>query len=233
MISALLDILFPPVCLLCGQSSREKGFCDCCKALFEKRRISGPACTVCGTPFPSPKAVGHACGRCSMERPAFLALRSAFVYDGPVLEAIHRLKYGRDVSLAGPLARAAVGSLDIRGPFVVVPVPLWAGKLRERGFNQSLLVAREVCRLTGSPLEFMGLMRSRDTGQQVGRKADERRRNVAGAFGLVDRAAFSGKRALLVDDVATTGATLNECARVLKRAGAEVFALTVARAARL
>lgn len=165
--------------------------------------------------------------------PAFIAARSAFIYEGPALEAVHRLKYAGDVSLAGPLAKCLLGSISFEGPFTVVPVPLFPGKLRKRGFNQSLLIARELSRLTGSPLDFTRLKRVRDTGQQVGLKADERKRNVKGAFTIIDAAAFKGRRALLVDDVATTGATLNECAKVLKAAGAEVFALTVARAVKL
>lgn len=233
MIKALLDIFFPPVCVICGARAHELGFCAGCRALLEEKRIAGPLCTVCGTPFPSSKGVGHPCGRCLDEKPAFTTARSAFVYEGRVLEALHRFKYAGDVSLAGPLARTILGSIDFTGPFIVVPVPLYPGKLKRRGFNQSLLIAREISRLTGAPLYFRRLKRARDTGQQVGLKAEERKKNVAGAFTLTDAALFRGKRALLVDDVATTGATLNECAKVLRRAGAEVFALTVARAVKL
>ena len=110
-----------------------------------------------------------------------------------------------------------------------MPVPLHPQRLKARGFNQSLLLARELSRLTSFPLSCKNLRRARDTGQQVGLKTDERKRNVAGAFMLENTALFKGKKALLVDDVMTTGATLNECARLLKNAGSEVFALTVAR----
>lgn len=237
MFKALLDIFFPPVCLLCRKRAVEKGFCAACRALIEARRITGPLCIVCGTPFQSPKALDHACGRCLEEKPAFHAARSAFIYDGPVLDTLHRFKYSGDVALAQPLARAVLGQIDLlthdSGRLLVVPVPLYRGKLKERGFNQSLLLAREIARLKGYPLEVRGLKRARDTGQQVGLKAAERKRNVAGAFAVVDASLFKGRKALLVDDVATTGATLNECAKALRRAGAEVYALTVARAVRL
>lgn len=229
MIKALLDIIFVPVCLLCGKRSLKKGFCEECLSLIEKERITTPICSTCGTPFPSSKGVDHECGRCLKDRPHYKAARSAFVYDGRLLDAIHRFKYAGDTSLAVPLARSALGALDPSSPCIVVPVPLHPAKLKARGFNQSLLIARELARLTDYPLSYNNLKRARDTGQQVGLKSDERNKNVAGAFILQDHALFKGKKALLVDDVITTGATINECAKLLKLAGAEVFALTVAR----
>jgi len=229
MLRALLDIIFPPVCLLCGESSLKKGFCEACLMLIEKERITTPICSTCGTPFPSPKGVDHECGRCLKERPHFKSARSAFVYDGRLLNAIHRFKYGGDTSLAVPLARSVLGALAPSNNCLVVPVPLHPKKLKARGFNQSLLIARELARLTGFPVSYDNLKRARDTGQQVGLKSLERNKNVAGAFILQDPVAFKDKKALLVDDVITTGATINECARLLKNAGAEVFALTVAR----
>lgn len=233
MLKALLDIVFPPVCLLCGERSLKKGFCEACLVLIEKERITTPICSTCGTPFPSPKGVDHECGRCLKERPHFMAARSAFVFDGRLLDAIHRFKYGGDTSLAGPLARSALDALGPSSGCIIVPVPLHPAKLRARGFNQSLLIARELARLTDFPLSYNNLKRARDTGQQVGLKSDERNKNVAGAFILQDPAAFKGKKTLLIDDVMTTGATINECARLLKLAGGEVFALTVARAVKV
>lgn len=229
MWKALLEIIFPPMCLLCARRSREKGFCGECRAHLEKQRIAAPACLICGTPFPSSKAVDHACGRCLKAQPHFTAARSAFAYDGHVLDAIHRFKYAGDTSLARPLAAEALGALGSSARFLVVPVPLHPQKLRARGFNQSLLIAREISRLTSFPLCYGNLKRARNTHQQVGLKTDERKRNVSGAFTLENPALFRGKKALLVDDVMTTGATINECARLLKGSGAEVFALTVAR----
>lgn len=233
MLKAVLDIVFPPVCLLCGARALKKGFCEGCACLIEKERITTPICTVCGIPFTSSRGVDHACGRCVEERPSFTAARSAFVFDGKVLDAIHKLKYGGDTSVAAPLANLVSGSIGGHCPCAVVPVPLHAGRLRERGFNQSLLIARELSRLTSLPLIYDRLKRTRDTGQQVGLKALERKKNVTGAFTLVEPGLFKGKKVLLVDDVITTGATLNECAKVLKRSGAEVVALTVARAVKL
>lgn len=233
MLKALLDIVFPPMCLLCGGRSLKKGFCEGCGGLIEKERITSPVCTVCGIPFPSARGVDHACGRCEEARPSFISARSAFVFQGKVLDAVHKFKYGRDTSLARPLAQLALCQIVPHSPCLVVPVPLYPGRLRERGFNQSLLIARELSRITALPLVYDRLRRARDTGQQVGLKAVERKKNVSGAFTIDGAGMFKGKKVLLVDDVVTTGATLNECAKVLKKAGAEVIALTVARAVKL
>ncbi|OGP12761.1 MAG: hypothetical protein A2052_08255 [Deltaproteobacteria bacterium GWA2_54_12] len=233
MLKAVLDIVFPPVCLLCGERALKKGFCEGCAGLIEKERITTPICTICGIPFISPRGVDHACGKCVEEPPSFSAARSAFVFEGKVLDAIHKLKYGGDTSVAAPLANLVSGSIGGHRPCLVVPVPLHAGRLRERGFNQSLLIARELSRIISLPLIYNRLKRTRDTGQQVGLKALERKKNVSGAFTLVEPGSFKGKKVLLVDDVVTTGATLNECSKVLKRAGAVVVAITVARAVKL
>jgi ComF family protein len=233
MLKALVDIVFPPMCLLCGERSPEKGFCRFCGGLVEKERINSPMCVICGEPFPSAKGVDHACGRCVEEPPFFTSARSAFVFEGKVLDAVHKLKYGGDTALAGPLA-ALLSAVHLpEGLSMVVPVPLHTVRLRERGFNQSLLIARELSRTHGLPLVYDRLKRARDTGQQVGLKAAERKKNVSGAFTLDGGGFFKGRKVLLVDDVITTGATLNECAKMLKKAGAEVAAITVARAVKL
>ena len=104
MLKALLDIIFPPVCLLCGKRSLEKGFCEECRGHIEKERITAPVCSVCGIPFTSSKGVDHVCGSCLKDRPHFKAARSAFVFDGRLLDAIHRFKYTGDTSLAAPIA---------------------------------------------------------------------------------------------------------------------------------
>lgn len=230
MWKALLEIIFPPVCLLCAKRSREKGFCGECRAMLDKKRITSPVCLRCGAPFHSPKAVGHVCGQCLKTPPHFNAARSAFVYDGHVLDAVHRFKYAGDTSLARPLAMEALGALGSKDHCLIVPVPLHPERLRARGFNQSVLIARELARITSIELCCGNLKRARNTGQQVGLGVEERKKNVAGAFRLENPALLKGKKTLLVDDVMTTGATINECARLLKGSGAEVFALTVARA---
>jgi ComF family protein len=151
------------------------------------------------------------------------------------MEAIHRLKYGGKTSLSKPLSALArdtfyqfwdAGSIDL-----FLPVPLHIRRLRERGFNQAHLVNKKWSRLEGIPLDGLTLSRSRWTEPQTSLARAERRKNVKGAFSLRHPDRVRGRRILLVDDVLTTGATINECARVLMKAGAEcVDVLTLARA---
>lgn len=162
----------------------------------------------------------------------FTLARSVYTYEGDILTAVHRFKYGGKIILARPLgqllAEAAVG-LDVR-PDIIVPVPLHKRRLRTRGFNQSLLLANEVSRRVDAGLDYLNLRRVIPTKPQISLKAKARERNVAGAFRVEDPVMFKGKKVLLIDDVFTTGATIKACAKALKKAGAEVFALTLARA---
>ena len=133
-------------------------------------------------------------------------------------------------SLGPLLAVFAKNWLKKTDSFLMMPVPLHPKRLRERGFNQSLLLARHMANELGTELEFLTLRRVRDTKPQTGLHRDERRKNVRRAFELADRDVVKGRSIILVDDVATTGSTLNECARVLKRSGSgEVFCLVLAR----
>jgi ComF family protein len=144
------------------------------------------------------------------------------------------LKYSEKTHLARPLglllSSFAKAWLQGQGSLLVMPVPLHPKRLRERGFNQSLLLAGEVASALGADLDFSSLKRIKYTQPQTGLGSDERKKNVRGAFGVSDRQAVRRRAVLLVDDVATTGSTLNECARTLKRAGAgEVLCLVLAR----
>jgi ComF family protein len=150
------------------------------------------------------------------------------------MAAIHQFKYARKRHLANSLGFLLTSFarkwLDKTDGILMMPVPLHPRKLRERNFNQSLLLARYAAPLLRTELDFLSLRRIKYTQPQTGLKSDERRKNVRGAFLVVNRKAVKGQSVLLVDDVTTTGSTLNECARTLKRAGAgEVFCLTVAR----
>jgi len=208
-------------------------FCpDCWGAM---PRLSQPWCPRCGLPFASPVALLHSpthlCAACREREPPFDRARSAVAYDGVAASAIHLMKYQRRRLLARPLGALLLPLLDELGPADgVVPVPLHVGRLREREFNQALALARVVCRATGWPLRWELLERIRPTRAQVGLEAVERRRNVRRAFRVRRAEAVQGARLLLVDDVMTTGSTVHECARVLKRAGAgAVQVVTVAR----
>ena len=178
-----------------------------------------------------PEAAGRSCEDCLRQRPAFKGARSVFVYEAAAREAIHALKYKGVSALATAMARAMVEALSEWAPPVetIVPVPLTGHRRRLRGYNQSQLLAREVARFTGLPLELRAIARRRSGAPQVSQPDREsRRRNVDDAFAPGSKRIEGG--VLLIDDVMTTGATLNACARVLVSAGAgPVFAVTFAR----
>jgi ComF family protein len=201
------------------------------------RRVAPPACGGCGQPLPSWRTISHAterCAACRRRPPAFDCGVVACDYQDTLRAIVHAFKYDRRRSLARPLGRLLrdAGAPLLDGADAVVPVPLHPWKRIQRGFNQSADLARAL----GLPVRPV-LRRRRATRPQAGLTPGQRRRNVAGAFGLASwpwhasPATVAGCTLVLVDDVMTTGATLDACARVLKRAGArEVRVLTLARA---
>lgn len=236
-----LDWLYPPRCRSCrdrivGQD--EECFCLACQKKI--RTVSHPLCTKCGRPFLDASGDDHLCGTCLVRSPHFVSARAWACYpvgenEGqPLREVVQRFKYGRKVSLGKPLGRLMASShsefftgcsLDL-----IIPVPLHQKRLRWRGFNQAVILAREVSRLWHVPMDPLILLRARETPPQTQLDEEERRKNVRGAFSLNPEKSVQGKSLLLVDDVYTSGATVNECSRTLIRAGAkEVHVLTLAR----
>jgi len=240
---AALDLLFPPVCLSCGEcgAAARPALCDSCWDSIV--RLGPPWCAICGRPFkvfPSPEGdacPGRAelCGRCSRRRPAFAYSRSAALYQGAVREALHAFKFSGKTALAGPLTDLLLevcGPAIAPAPDLVVPVPLHRRREQERGYNQSALLARRVARRLGAAHAPRALWRVRPTSPQAELTGAERRTNVRGAFAVRSPGALAGRHVLLIDDVLTTGTTVAECARVLAAAGAgAVGVLTVARVA--
>jgi ComF family protein len=177
---------------------------------------------------------GTICGWCREALPEFGVCRSAGYYDGKLKKCIHLYKYGDHPELSRPLGRVVVESLDGEIAWEnyqgIVPVPLHRRRLRERGFNQSLLLAGEVERRRAVPVLSGVLEKGRDTPSQSTLKRTERLKNLRGAFILVKRGVIEGKKLLLLDDVYTTGATVTECAGVLLKGGAAgVDVVTLAR----
>jgi len=228
-----IAVLLAPACAACAgaldQPTRGP-VCDACWLAVS--RISVPLCNSCGDPLPASRPLGlesTRCPRCRVEGGCVSFGRALGEYEGALRAIVHALKYGGRRSLAPRLAvllaRCAPEVLD--GANVVVPVPLHRVKERARGFNQAELVARQL------PLPMaLALKRVRRSPSQTGLPAAERRANVRGAFALTDRRIIENAVVVLVDDVSTTGATLEACARVLLDGGArEVRALTVARVA--
>jgi ComF family protein len=231
-LDALVAVLFAPSCAACGELlERPTGGPVCATCWRSILPLTPPLCDACGDPLPTWRttSVSRArCPRCRRARRFVDRARAIGEYDGALRSVIHALKYDGRRSLARPLAalmreRAAdlIASADW-----AVPVPLHASRRRHRGFNQASDLARHL----GVPVRHT-LRRVRATPTQTGLPAAQRHRNLREAFALRRFATdVSGRTILLIDDVSTTGATLEACARVLKRAGArEVIALTAAR----
>ncbi len=221
---ALLGLVFPPRCVVCGRI--DTWLCPECVA--ELPWITGPTCARCGLPI---RRAGL-CPRCRRDPLRLEGMRSVFLFKGALRRAVHQLKYRHARGLAEPLGGLLAGYWQ-EHPWpvdLIVPVPLHPSRMRRRGYNQAALLAYELGRRVGLPMDEDALQRVRSTPPQMRLDAVERRRNVAGAFRCRD-GRVRGRRVLLVDDVCTTGATLEACADGLRAGGAEaVWALTLARA---
>jgi ComF family protein len=238
--TALLDLVFPPSCPVCRRrpdQGRRDPLCGPCWEALE--RIAPPVCRICGLPlgqFTGREPVGGegpTCARCRRKRPAFTYARSATSYGDVAREAVHALKFGKQRALAAPLGDlvAALGTPDPPGAVIVIPVPLHPRRERERGFNQSRLLADRVARAWKVPARADVLARTSDTRPQAELSAEARRANVKGAFALRRPAAVRDRHVVLVDDILTTGSTASACARCLLDGGAaSVGILTVTRA---
>jgi ComF family protein len=224
-----LELMFPPRCAACKRGGVY--FCSDCLTRLEP--LAAERCPRCDDALdPSARRYGRECARCYRQFPSVHGLRLFGAYETPLKEAIQTLKYERFPALAEPLGQRLAAEWLARGEPVdgVIPVPLHAERLRERGYNQSTLLAEVVCREHGLPLQEGYLARTRPTRPQVGLSRGERLTNVRGAFAA--EPAVARGRWLLVDDVCTTGATLEGCAAALRAQGAEaVWALVLARPA--
>ncbi|OQA03576.1 MAG: DNA utilization protein GntX [bacterium ADurb.Bin400] len=222
----VLDIFFPRYCVGCGTYG--KTLClDCASKIAH---IKTPLCPECGRI----SAMGKFCVSCRRRtKTALTGLIVATSYEsGPIKEVIHHLKYTGMVELAsvlGELICLCLGGNLPSGKLVVVPVPLHSIREKERGFNQSELIARYISERLGLP-GGLALVRKRYTQPQVVLSREMRLQNITGAFMVADGELVRNRVVLLVDDVATTAATLNECARVLRQAGArQVWGVVAAR----
>lgn len=232
---SLRDVVMPPVCLSCERQVDVSGMV-CPKCWSSMRFIERPYCAVMGSPFSYDIGAGALSAEAIANPPAFDRARSVVLYDNVARKLIQGLKFSDRTDLAPWLAKWMVrgGSDLLEEPSLIVPVPLHRWRLFQRRFNQSAELARPIAKATGYAYRPELLERSRRTKQQVGLKAKERARNVQGAFRVPtsQRLEVKGQRILLIDDVYTTGATLQACARALRRAGAtQIDCLTFARVA--
>ncbi len=233
--STLFQFFLPPQCLCCERFLEEsqQGFCPSC--LSGIYWIEPPFCSICGYPFLSQETSSHPCGACVTHKKYFTMARALGSYEGPLQEAIHRWKYKGKANLTPFFAEwMAEGLKRYWAPNsfdLLIPVPLHPQRLRERGFNQSLLLVKELSHRSGIPYRKTLLQKIKPTLPQVALSGPEREKGIRGAFQVIEREELKGKSVLLVDDVYTTGATVNECSKTLLREGAQrVDVLTLGHA---
>ncbi|MBA4421510.1 MAG: amidophosphoribosyltransferase [Syntrophus sp. (in: bacteria)] len=236
ILTGIADLIFPPRCTTCDVILKERSrlpFCPHCTAGI--RFIRSPLCPRCGIPFTVTEGEDHLCGECLMTQRPYAVARAVGLYEETLLTAIHLFKYqgriGIGKVLGNIMADFAGGIWDMNVFSVIMPVPLHLKRLRERGFNQAVILAREIATRFFLPIDFLTLRRTVFTESQVRLGREDRSVNVRGAFAVRKPERAAGKSILLVDDVYTTGSTLTECARTLLTAGADsVAVLTLAKA---
>ncbi|GAB6267818.1 MAG: ComF family protein [Smithella sp.] len=235
VLNDLSKVIFPPQCPGCSEILHPfagQMFCSLCNDKINF--IKGGICSICGTTFPDSPAENHLCGDCLKKRPYFSYARAVFSYEDIILSVIHQFKYKRNISIgemmSSLMADFSFPDIDFTDYSLIIPVPLHIKRLRERGFNQSLILARAIGEKQQIPVNFSLLKRHKFTETQTGMHKAERKQNIKKAFEVSNKEKIAGKNIILVDDVYTTGATVNECAKTLIKAEARnVSVLTLAR----
>ncbi|WP_096700691.1 ComF family protein [Magnetospirillum sp. 15-1] len=232
----VIDALLPPLCLSCQTEVAEPGSL-CPKCWSAMVFLGDPACSCCGLPFELDPGEGAVCGACARRTPRFSRARAVLRYDDASKALILRFKHADRLEGVGAFARwmARAGGTMLTEADLLVPVPLHRWRLLSRRYNQAALLAVAIGRLSGVAVEPGMLIRARRTPPQGHLGHDARARNVAGAFKVAEgrRSRLDGRRVVLVDDVMTSGATVDECARALLKAGAvAVDVLTLGRVVR-
>ena len=228
--SWLLDAILPPRCLKCGEIVADSGAL-CGRCWPELRFLSAPCCACCGFPFEFDMGEGSLCAACSAERPLYERARAALAYDDASRDLVLRFKHADRIdgaaTFAGWMARA--GAELVASADIIAPVPLHRWRLVRRRYNQAAILANALGALREQRVVPDLLVRRRATPSQGHLGRGQRQRNVAGAFALHARRAHmaAGARILLVDDVLTTGATAEACAKALRNGGAKAVDLLV------
>lgn len=233
VIAACLNLIFPPACLYCRKKLQESGLLLCEDCFGRLEFIKKPLCSCCGKVFLG-SGGNHLCGTCLQSPWFFHQARSLFIYDKIIARLIYDLKYAGETTGLETIQKLKNESTvlsDFMTPDLIIPVPLHLQRLRKRGFNQAVLLAKAFFPNEKEKIRFDILIRKTNTPYQTGLSGKERRQNLKGAFFVKNPEAVAGKNIVLIDDVFTTGSTVNECAKALKQAGAErIDVLTLCRA---
>jgi len=231
-LQTLINLILPPRCLICGKSIHSDN--SLCLDCFSKVNfISAPYCRHCGRPFPADIGESYYCSNCLSTKDNFRFCRSAIKYDDFSKKVILDFKFSDHLENKKLLAHwlfMAGNDIFKHGVDVIIPVPLHYARLFKRKYNQSAVLAAELSKLSKIPADYKALSKIRHTTPQIECSGKQRSKNVKNAFQVVFPERIKGKRIVLIDDVYTTGATLTECARALKAAGAKsIDTLTIAR----
>ncbi|MES9957359.1 MAG: ComF family protein [Sedimenticola sp.] len=211
-------LCFPPKCLVCGAPGEQHT--DLCQGCIDDLPRNYGACPVCSAPLPEGVAPGTPCGSCQQDPPPFDSAIAPYLFTGPVSRLVGRFKFNSQLQYGALLSRLLQQEIEARQPEMpelLVPVPLHSSRLRERGFNQALELARPLAKAFGTGLDHTCIQRIKATPHQIGLQRRARMENVKGAFEL--RGEIHADHVALVDDVITTGSTLREIAGLLKAAG--------------
>jgi len=225
----LLSNLFPCRCILCQQTVNHSF--EVCPDCYQALPHNDVCCVRCALPLAEDINNAVLCGRCIQKTPAFDYAHSLFRYEDDVIGLVHQLKFGEKISYARSIGEMLLTRLleTNEKPDCLLPVSLHKSRLRQRGFNQSIEISRVLAKKLDIPIEHAAVVRQRSTVAQTGLNAKQRQKNIRGAFSVVRKLNY--RHVLIVDDVMTTGATVNELAKVLKKNKVErVGVLCIARA---
>ncbi len=222
---SLLTLLFPPLCSFCDSLGARSVTGLCASCLEALSPLPSPVCERCGLPVAGlSDSRAMVCGRCLTNPPAYTRARYGYLYSGGLKEGIVRFKYAGKLyqsrTLGSLLVDAFTRHFSARDFDLIVPVPIHRKRLVARGFNQALILAEKLAEATGIPLDRSCFGKIRDTPPQVGLRRPERLKNLKGSFGVIRQSAILRRRVLVIDDVATTGATIAEATQTLLAAGA-------------
>ncbi len=230
LMDGVLDFLYPPIdCVCCGKRLEKRAIHGICKHCHDNMPfIHEPKCTVCSRPVNDETEV---CLECKYHRHSYDQALAVFEYSVVIKDLIHRYKYGGEYSLSRTFGFFLSEQLQVSGWKVdlMIPVPLHTNRQKSRGFNQSALLGDYLSQRNRIPCKDDVLVRSIDTQTQTGFNRDKRAENLKDAFTVVDPQAIKNKSILIIDDVHTTGATVDGCSRMLRQAGArKIYVLTIA-----